>query len=283
MKLEGNSVGVKVLLVCPVPVEFLACRTTLFMQDIPLIAGCRSARVGIGVAELTALGTGAGHARAAAAVAAACCRCPADAVGPDCVRPDCVRPDCVRPDLVVDTGSCAGLGPGAGIGQVVLGTASCEYELRSQGGRGVSVEVLPTLKRPSALECLGAAARRGLKDEALEIGRRAGVIVRAGAQACAEVLVNSSELRRSLHRTLGAFGANWESSGVFAAASEGGVSALSLRVITDLGDSRALHDFRRHVKTGARRLYGYLGLLAETGWFGRFEEAWASRPGAAGG
>lgn len=239
------------MLICPVPIEFNACRETLRMRDLAAVAACRSARSSFGEVELTAVESGPAKARAAAATMAACHQC--------------------RPDIVVDTGSCAGIAPGSAIGQVVFATVSYEYDI---GGGGIPTKSLPAMKLPAAMEHLEAPVREGLLRGAADTGGTAGVTVRIGAQACGELLVQSPSFRRTLYALFQALAANWESSGVFVAAFRSAIPALSVRVITDLGDEQALGDFRRHIRGRARELFGYIQSLAEAGWFGRFKEAW---------
>jgi adenosylhomocysteine nucleosidase len=246
-----RSEGVKLLLICPVPIEYNACRDILRLQDVASVAACRTARARLGGVDVTAVESGPAKARAAAATAAACLIC--------------------SPDLVVDTGSCAGLEPGSVIGQVVLATLCYEYDI---GGAGIPVKMLPAMKLPSAFLQLDPSAQSALQREAVAIGRDAGVAVKAGIQACGELLVQSSVLRRTLRTLFQADAANWESAGVFVAALRSTVPALSIRVVTDLGDERALSDFRKHVTSQARQLFDFIRELAKRGWFGTFKEAW---------
>jgi nucleoside phosphorylase len=105
-------------------------------------------------------------------------------------------------------------------------------------------------------------------------GQALGRRVRPGNQVCGEFLIHSAEMRGELHRLFQASAGNWETAGVFVAALKNAVPSLSFRVITDLGDARALSDFRRNVRARARELYRYLGALMEYGWFERFRQHW---------
>ena len=221
------------------------------MRELPAVSACRSARGVVGNAEITAVESGPAKARAAAATASACAR--------------------ERPDLVVDTGSCAGLDPDSAVGQVVVATVSYEYDI---GGGGIPAKSLPAMKLPSAFAHLDGSPAEALQREAVQIGGSGGVAVRVGPQACGELLVQSPSFRRALHALFQAVAANWESAGVFVAALRNGIPALSIRVVTDLGDEQALTDFRRHVKAQARELYSYIHKLAALGWFGRLSQLW---------
>jgi adenosylhomocysteine nucleosidase len=244
---------VKVLLVCPVPAEYNACREVLRMRESCPVGASRSARAVVGGIEFTSVESGPAKARAAAATAYACQQ--------------------YQPDLVVDTGSCAGLGPGAEVGQVVLATETYEYDI---GGGAIPTKSLPAMRLPGALALLGETLAGELVREAAVVGAEGAVVVRVGPQACGELLVQSSDFRLTLHSLFQAIGANWESAGVFVAALRGGRPVLSTRVVTDLGDEQALEDFRRHVRGCGRQLYGHIRDLAEAGWFGRFMQLWGS-------
>ncbi|MBN1836902.1 MAG: hypothetical protein JW820_13695 [Spirochaetales bacterium] len=250
-KTEGQGCVVKVLVVCPVPAEFSACREVLRMRDLDAMAGCRSSHIVIGSLELVAVESGPGKARAAAATGSAC--------------------HAHEPELVIDSGSCAGLDREAEVGQVVMATASCEYDI---GGDSVPKRSLEALRLPAAFSHLDAGRAATLQREAVQIGARGGHVVRLGPQACGEFLVQSPALRGRLHSLFQALGANWESTAVFVAAFRSGRPALSVRVVTDLGGEQALVEFRRNVRGRARDLYGYLAELAEEGWLSRFVRQW---------
>jgi adenosylhomocysteine nucleosidase len=245
--------GVRLLLICPIPYEFNACRSVLDLRDTDSLGSCRTARGTLEQIDLVAVESGPGKARAAAATALACLQC--------------------APDLVLDTGSCAGLASSSSPGDVILATECYEYDI---GGKGVPREVLPAMRLPSALLLLEAPLRNALRQQAIAAGPEAAVSAGTGIQACGELLVRSSAQRRSLNLRLGAVGANWETAAVFVAAHRSGIPALSLRVVTDRGDATALADFRRQIRSQSRKLYGYIRELAGQGWFGRFRDGWST-------
>ncbi len=247
----------KILVVCPVPAEYAACRETLSLRDQPRLAGCRSSRGVVGGCELEALESGPAKARAAAAAAAGILA--------------------REPDLVLDSGSCAGIETGASIGEIVLCGECFESDI---SGSCFPRSSIPEMRLPSALGFLPPQVREALQAEAVERGQETGVRVRPGNQVCGEFLIHSQEMRGELYRLFRASAGNWETAGVFVAALKNALPALSFRVITDLGDAQALRDFRRNIKARSRELYRYLGDLMEYGWFERFGEHWAGLDGA---
>lgn len=240
------------MFICPIPVEFRACREILALRDSAVLGGCRTARGTCGGAEILAVESGPAKARASQAATLACAR--------------------FEPDAVLDSGSCAGLEPGGSVGQLVVCLDCHEYDL---GGEGLPRHAIPEMRLPSALSLLPMHLREALLREASEIGRGVGHPVRAGNQACGEYLVRSLQTREQLHALFQASGANWETAGVFVAALRSSIPPLSVRVATDLGDEQALSQFRANVKAQGRELYRYLRLLLESGWFGRLLQAWA--------
>jgi nucleoside phosphorylase len=242
----------KILIVCPIPVEYAACRESLVLRDQPSLAGCRSSHGTIGACELQAVESGPAKARAAAATASGL--------------------EHFEPDLVLDTGSCAGVEPGTVIGEIVLCRECFEADI---SGSGFPRNSIPEMRLPSALGFLPQEAREDLLRKAVEQGQLLGRRVRPGNQVCGEFLIHSPEMRGELYRLFQASAGNWETAGVFVPALKNAVPALSFRVITDLGDAQALSDFRRNVKTRTRELYRYLGALMEYGWFELFREHWA--------
>jgi nucleoside phosphorylase len=248
---KTGGVAVKLLLICPFPVEFNACREVLGLRDAKPISGCRAARGVAGNADMFALESGPAKARAAAATAAGCLA--------------------FSPDLVVDSGSCAGTESGAFVGEVILCRDCYEYDI---GGSGFPIRGIPEMKLPSGVSLLPSADRETLLREAGETGSTENFQVRVGNQACGELLVQSQEMREALYTLFQASAANWETAGVFVGALKNCIPPLSVRIVTDLGDEQALSDFRANVKNKARELYRYVQVLAEFGWFDRFRECW---------
>jgi adenosylhomocysteine nucleosidase len=239
----------KLLILCPIPVEYTACRETLSLRELPALAGCRSSFATEGEAELFCLETGPGKARAVAGALLGIQR--------------------YAPDLVVDSGSCAGVEPGAAIGQIVLARECFEADL---AGTPFPRRLLPEMRLPSAFGFLPPKTSEALQREAVERGEPG--CLRIGNQACGEFLIHSSQLRSELHEVFRAAAGNWETAGVFIAALRSCLPALSFRIVTDLGDRNALRDFRRQVRPRARELYRYLSVLLKCGWFGRFLRHW---------
>jgi nucleoside phosphorylase len=239
----------KLLVLCPVPVEYSACREVLALRDLPALAGCRTSFAEVGEAQLYCLESGPGKARAAAAALLGIQR--------------------FGPELLLDTGSCAGIEPGVSVGQIVAARECFEVDL---AGTPFPRRLLPEMRLPSAFSFLPVEAGEALQQEAVQRGE-AGCL-RLGNQACGEFLIHSGELREELYRVFRASAGNWETAGVFIAALRSSLPALSFRIVTDLGDRNALRDFRRQVRPRSRELYRYLGGLVESGWFGRFLEHW---------
>jgi nucleoside phosphorylase len=247
----------KILIVCPIPVEYACCRESLSLRDQPRLAGCRASHGVVGGCELEAVESGPAKARAAAATAAGILR--------------------YGPELVLDTGSCAGIEAGTVIGEIVLGRECYESDI---SGSCFPRNRIPEMRLPSALGFLPAEAREALLKEAVEQGQEAGLRVRPGNQVCGEFLIHSPEMRSELYRLFQASAGNWETAGVFVAALKNALPALSFRVVTDLGDAQALRDFRRNIKARSRELYRFLGDLMEGGWFERFREHWSRLDGS---
>jgi adenosylhomocysteine nucleosidase len=234
---------VKILLICPLPPEFSACRSVFDLRAGKALTGLRTAEGPLAGARVVAIESGAGRARAAAATEAACLMC--------------------RPDVVLDTGSCAGLASESVVGEVQLATACFEYELAADG---TPFRPEPLLELASALADVEPPERAALVRRAERIGAARGLALRIGVQACGTRAVRSPTTRGVLHTLLGAAAANWETAAVFGVAGQQGIPALSLRVVTDLGDEAAPQDFRRNIRERSRRLYGYVRDLAERGW-----------------
>jgi adenosylhomocysteine nucleosidase len=249
---------VRILVVCPIPVEYTSCRSQFGLRDHEPIAGCRCARGPAAGVDFIAVQAGPAKARAAAATVAAI--------------------DSLQPDLVLDTGTCGALDGGQIVGGVVVATECVEYDI---SGSGLPRRMIAEMKLPSALALLPRSASERLLREATEIGQGLQMQVGRGGQACGEFFIQSGEVRDSLRALTGALAANWETAGVFVAALRSGVPPLSIRSVTDLGDERSLKDFRRNARRSARGLYRYVRSLAEAGWFQAVGDCWREQGPAA--
>lgn len=241
----------KLLFICPIPVEFNSCRETLRLRDTSPFIGCKTGRCVIGNSEIIAIESGPAKVRAASATSSGCIN--------------------FSPDLVIDSGTCAGIEPGAIIGEIIVSEYCYEYDI---SGNGFPAKSIPEMKLPSGFTLLSSSIRESLQRDAVEKGRSSGFPVRVGSQACGEYLIGSLAMREALFSLFHVSGSNWETAGVFVSALKNNIPPLSIRVISDLGNENALRDFRKNVKRQSKDLYRYIQLLIETGWFSRFIEGW---------
>ncbi len=241
----------KLLIVCPIPVEYKTCRQVLSLREISPLNSCRMGRKESGNLDVLAIESGPAKARTAAAVASAIMH--------------------HRPDLIIDSGSCGGLEPGITIGQIIIAESCYEYDIT---GSGLPRRTIPEMILKSAFSFIAAQDGEQLQREAVEAGREEGYQVRVGSQACGEFLVADYSVKQLLYYMFNASCCNWETAGVFVPVLRSKKPPLSFRIVTDLGDSNALSDFRSNVKIRSTELYSYLNALIETGWFNRFNEVW---------
>jgi adenosylhomocysteine nucleosidase len=242
---------VRVLMICPIPLEFTACRAAFALRDAGRVLGCRVARGSASKVDLMALETGPAKARSAAAAVAGIAE--------------------LKPDLVLDTGTCGALDPDLIVNAVIIATSCIEYDIE---GGGLPRRILPEMRLPSAFELVPKRDAQRLQRVLTELGKDRGLHVRAGIQASGELFIQSAQVRESLFAVSGALASNWETAGVFIAALRSGVPPLSIRTVSDLGDEDALRDFRRNARRAAQSLYRFLREALESGWFAQFHEQW---------
>jgi adenosylhomocysteine nucleosidase len=242
---------VRVLLICPIPLEYTSCRNILSLRDAPRLIGCRAARGSLASVDILALESGPAKARAASGTVAGIFD--------------------FKPDLVVDTGTCGALDGDLIVNGIVFAQSCLEYDI---SGNGMPSRIIPEMRLPSAIELLPRREGEKLVRSATELGKNAGFHVRAGLQACGELFIQSTTVRESLRAVTGALACNWETAGVFIGALRAGVPPLSIRSVSDLGDEDSLKDFRRNAKASAQGLYGLLRVLFESGWFVGFLDRW---------
>jgi adenosylhomocysteine nucleosidase len=246
---------VRILLICPIPLEYTSCRSALSLRDASAVLGCRAARGSVAKVDIMAVETGPAKARAASGTVAATAE--------------------FQPDLVVDTGTCGALDGDLIVNGIILATSCLEYDI---SGNGLPHRIIPEMKLPSAFDMMPRREGQRLMRSLTELGKDQGLYVRAGIQASGELFIQSLQVRESLFALSGALACNWETAGVFIAALRSSVPPLSLRIISDLGDEDALRDFRRNARRGSQALYRFLRDALEDGWFSAFNEQWKSVP-----
>ncbi len=245
----------RLLLICPIPLEYASCRTALALRDASSILGCRVARGAVGAADIMAVESGPAKARAAASTVAAI--------------------SSFQPDLVADTGTCAALDGDLIVNAVVLGLSCLEYDI---SGYGLPHRIIPEMKLPSIFDLLARRDSQKHIRQLTELGKDRGLHVRTGVQACGEFFIQSAQVRESLQAVSGAIASSWETAGVFVAALRARIPPLSIRIVSDLGDEDALRDFRRNARRCSQRLYRFLRDGLEAGWFAGLYEQWKQAP-----
>ena len=245
----------RILLICPIPLEYMVCRTTLVLRDAQEVLGCRTARGSVGNIDIMAMETGPAKARVASATIGGI--------------------DHFQPDLVVDTGTCGAIDGELIIRAVVLGLSCLEYDI---SGNGLPHRIMQEMKLPSAFDFLPRREMQKLVRTLTELGKDRGLHLRAGVQACGEFFIQSAQVRESLFALSGATACNWETAGVFVGALRARIPPLSLRVVSDLGDEDSLRDFRRNARKCSQDLYRFLRDGLESGWFAAFYEQWKAVP-----
>jgi adenosylhomocysteine nucleosidase len=246
---------VRILLICPIPIEFMTCRTALSLRDGQAVQGCRTARGLVGNVDVMAIETGPAKARAAAATVAGISH--------------------FQPDLAVDTGTCGALDGDLIIRAVVVGTSCLEYDI---SGGGMPSRIIAEMRLPSAFDFLPRKDGQKLVRELTELGKDRGLHVRAGVQACGEFFIQSPQVRESLLALSGAAASNWETAGVFVGSLRSRVPPLSLRIVSDLGDEDSFRDFRRNARKCSQDLYRFVRDGLESGWFVSFHKLWKAVP-----
>jgi len=242
---------VRILLICPIPLEFTSCRTALSLRDNERVFGCRCSRGSIASTEILALESGPAKVRAATAAVAG------------------IRE--YQPDIVVDTGTCAALDGDLIVNSIVVGVTCLEYDI---SGNGLPDRIIPEMRLPSGIDLLPRREAQRIVRSAVELGTGLGAHVRSGIQACGEFFIQSAPVRESLHAISGAAACNWETAGVFVAALRAHIPPLSIRAISDLGDEDSLRDFRRNARHSSQILYRFLRSGLESGWFVDFLDEW---------
>ena len=241
----------RILMICPIPLEFTTCRSVFALRDVPDVLGCRSAKGTVSGMDIAALESGPAKARSAAGTVAG--------IGH------------FHPDLVLDTGTCGALDRGLIVNAIVFAQSCVEYDI---SGTGLPHHIIPEMKLPSAMSLLPAKTGDSLVRAAIGIGKDLGFHVRSGTQACGEFFIQSSQIREPLAMVTGALACNWETAGVFVASLRAKVPGLSIRAVSDHGDEDSLKDFKKNARKSSQELYRYIRGLVEAGWISDFRAHW---------
>lgn len=245
----------RILFICPIPLEYTSCRTALSLRDVQTVLGCRAARGALGNIDVLAVETGPAKARSAATTVAAI--------------------NHFQPDLVVDSGTCGALDGELIVGSVVLGMSCLEYDI---SGYGLPHRIIPEMRLPSVFEILPRREGQKLVRGLTELGKDRGLHLRSGIQACGEFFIQSGAVRESLRAVSGAVASSWETAGVFVAALRSKIPPLSIRVVSDLGDEDAMRDFRRNARRCSQTLFRFLRDCLDSGWFISVYDQWKEMP-----
>ncbi len=244
--------SVKIALCAPIPIEYKAARDILDLRENEAVAGCRLCTGEKNGIQVYCILTGPGKARSAQATAAL--------IG------------AIGPSLIVDSGTCAGLGPVTAIGDIILSTKSYEFDI---GGSGLPTKKMDEMELESGFRFLPRETRETLVCRAGACAQKLDLRVLEGAQATGEILINLDKIRESLYELFRATGGNWETAAVFLCALRASVPAVSFRVVSDNGGRNALREFREHARREARNLYRYIDVLLSAGWFGGLLDEWS--------
>lgn len=244
--------SVKIALCAPIPIEYKAARDILGLRENEPVTGCRLCTGEKSGIHVYCLLTGPGKARSAQATSAL--------IG------------AIGPSLIVDTGTCAGLGPVAAIGDIILSTKSYEFDI---AGAGIPTKKMDEMEVESGFRFLPRGTWETLVCRAGAYAQKLDLRVLEGAQATGEILVNIEKIRDSLFDLFQATGANWETAAVFLCALRASLPAISFRVVSDNGGRNALKEFREHARRQARNLYRFIDVLLSSGWFGGLLDEWS--------
>ena len=243
----------RILLVCPIPIEYNACRAVFQLKDVSTITGARASRGNIENTEIFTMESGPTKARASAETTAAIYQ--------------------FEPDVVVDTGCCGGVASGSIIGEICIAQTCYEYDI---SGSGFPRRMIPEMRLPSAFHFLQSKDADELLRGAIESGRFNNYFVKLGIQASGEFIVQSERIKKLLSSIFHATACNWETAGVFIAALKNSLPPLSIRVVSDLADSDALVTFKKNAKKRSLELYQYIETLVRASWFDDFLSRWKS-------
>jgi len=233
--------------VCPTPQEYAACRGALGLEEERKLGGRLVA--GRGERDLSLRAVKAWPGKTSCASAAQ------------------LLIDVFRPSLVVDIGASGALDPELEPGTIVCVERAYEYDV-------VPLEDFPSraAELTTATAVVGASARakkarKGMRD----FMKKAGAVLPGppllfGDIASGERDVGDAAFRDRLREALRVAACDWETASVLRTAARNGVSALSLRVITDRADENLEADYRRNLAPALDRLGRVLAFFFNGGW-----------------
>jgi len=233
-----------IALLTALPLEYRAAIDVFRIRDRIRCPGARAVSGTVGKHTVLCVKTGPGFKRSAGAASALCAR--------------------FSPEIIIDSGTCAGLAAEVHIGDILISFESIRARSdgtgRARTGSDDADHFLRSYRIPeSAWEAFGEQARH--------LGAQHGFVVHTGRQATISTVLENTAMKHRLRTNLGASGANWETHAVFSAAQAADCTAVSIRVVSDLGEASAIVDFFRYARPFSRKLYLFLHILMSGGWF----------------
>ena len=241
----------KVVFITPIPIEFNAAKEIFGLSESKTVNGCRLCMIEKHGLCIYCLLSGPGKTRSAQATTAFIER--------------------YAPSLVIDTGTCAGLSPVIAIGDVIISYRCFEFDI---GGQRFPTRKIKEMELESGFRFLSESVREVLICRAGVCAQKCNMRLIEATQAAGEILINSGELKNKLFELFQTAGGNWETAAVFLSSLRASLPALSLRIVSDLGETAAVKEFRSHAKSVARRLFQFIDALCSDGWFGKLLEEW---------
>ena len=154
-----------------------------------------------------------------------------------------------KPDLIIDTGSCCSLDNEIKIGSIIIAYESYQYIEKS----------------------LVSSFLKGKKDKwldkILKISELEKLKINSGIQVCGSFVLKSGEKKKEIKNVINAEAFNWETAYVYEISASNKIPAISIRIVTDYGNKKALKDFFKNIKEQSKKLYKFIKILIEENVF----------------
>lgn len=217
----------KILLICPVPPEFKACCSELSLNVQNRIGKSETITGNPDSSEILALHTGPGKKNIIKRL------------------PNAVNE--YNPDIIIDTGSCCSLNDKINIGDIIFALSSYQFKENN--------------RLDSFIAGLEQKKQEVWFKKVFTIAEKNNISIYKGIQVSDSFIIDSETKKKNILSKIKAEAYNWETAYVYEAAEKLKIPALSLRIITDLGNKTAIKDFYKNIKIQSGRLYNFVKIL----------------------
>jgi adenosylhomocysteine nucleosidase len=241
-----NNTEIKVGIICPLDVEYDACKEILGLKNESELSGRIVSGEKENNAEVYAVKAGVGKINCSSATQLVI--------------------DRFHTDFVIDAGVAGSLAEDVSINDIICAEHCYEYEPCS----GRELGKIPSGDDESCTVISDPFYKKSFLEFSKHIQDTMAINIGIGNVVCREKDVKTQQLRQELHENFNGLICNWETSAVLSVANLNKVKAFSFRVISDLADEDMEDSFENNCNSALQKMFPVLKEFIFGGWIQKF-------------